>query len=290
MTLDQALSRLATVPPKLFARERSAVLDQLRRAGNAKAAQIVKARRVPTIPVWAANRLALEQRKTLDELIAAADRLKAIQLGRRKEPQGLTTAMAAYRALLDRLLDHGKALLKEAGTANSHPMLLRVERTLNAALVDSSARATLRRGELQTELAAPGFDVFGGARPAKVDNRHLRAIKTQAEPIMPNTTAPAQQKVERRQRQRRSLMEDREHVRPLQAAVDNAREELAAAAEQTKIAQAHLAALQKEVRQARQNIKERAVEARRLARTLKRAQQALNAVGHRPTHVSLPHP
>jgi len=75
--------------------------------------------------------------------------------------------MAVYRDVLDRLLDHSRSLLEEVGTGNSHQMLLRIERTMNAALVDPSARATLQRGELEAELNAPEFDVFGAARPAE---------------------------------------------------------------------------------------------------------------------------
>jgi hypothetical protein len=79
------------VPPKLFARERSALVDQIRRAGDEKTAKIVKARRAPTIPVWVVNRLALAHPTTVDELIEAADRVKAILLGRRQEASGLST-------------------------------------------------------------------------------------------------------------------------------------------------------------------------------------------------------
>ena len=167
LTRGQALSRLASVPPKLFARERSALVDQIRRAGDEKTAKIVKARRAPPIPVWVVNRLALVHPKTVDELIEAADRVKTIQLGRRQEAGGLAKAMAAYRAVLDRVLHHSRLFWQEAGTGNSHQMLLRIERTMKAALVDPSARAMLRRGELEEELNAPGFDVFGGLAPLR---------------------------------------------------------------------------------------------------------------------------
>jgi hypothetical protein len=176
------------VPPKLFARERNALVDQLWRAGDGKTAKIVKARRAPTIPVWITNRLAIAHPKTVEEVIEAADRLKAIQLGRRQEPNGLAKATAAYRAVLDRLLDHSRSFLKEVGTGNSHQMLLRIERTLNAALVNPSARATLQRGELETELNAPGFDVFGGVRPA--ENGPSRHRPPSVSPPRPSARRP----------------------------------------------------------------------------------------------------
>jgi len=297
LTLSQALSRLATVPPKLFTRERDALVDHLRRAGDKKTAKVVKARRAPTLPVWIVNRLALAHPETLDDLMGAADRLKAVQLGRRQEPGGLTKAMATYRAVLDRLVDHGRSLLKEAGTGNRSQMLSRVERTLNAALVNPSSRATLRRGELETELDAPGFDVFAGAHPAERRGRG-RLARASVSSIAPQTsgaTIPetSRQRVvatipetPRRHRRRESAEQNPEAVRRLLAAVDSAREGLAAAREETHLAKTRLADLRREVQQSKQSLKERTQEARRRARALRLALKALG--GHRRRPLSPP--
>jgi hypothetical protein len=292
LTLSQALSRLATVPPKLFIRERDALVDHLRRAGDKKTAKIVKARRAPTLPVWIVNRLALAHPEILDELMGAADRLKAIQLGRREEPGGLAKAMANYRAVLDRLVDHGRSLLKEAGTGNSSQMPSRVEGTLNAALVNPSSRVTLRRGELETELDAPGFDVFAGARPAERRGRG-RLARASVSSIVPQTSSGAtipetsRQRAEtpRRHRRRESAEQNPKAVRRLLATVDSARERLAAAHEETHLAKTRLADLLREVEQSKQSLKERTQEARRRARALRLALKALG--GHR-RHPSSP--
>jgi hypothetical protein len=278
LTRGQALSRLATVPPKLFARERSALVDQIRRAGDEKMAKIVKARRAPTIPVWVVNRLALAHPKTLDELIEAADRVKAIQLGRRQEASGPAKAMAVYRAVLDRVLDHGRSLLKEAGTGNSHQMLLRIERTMNAALVDPSARATLRRGELERELNAPGFDVFGGALPVESGSRGHRAARMPAPSTDRQTTAATIEKTPRRHRQRDAARQNHECLRALQAAAENARETLAAAEEQARLTKARLTTLLHELKESKVKLKAHARETRRHARALSLALKALG--GH----------
>ena len=281
LTRGQALSRLATVPPKLFARERSALVDQLREAGDAKTAKIVKARRAPPIPVWVVNRLALAHPKTVDELIEATDRVKAIQLGRRQEASGLAKAMAVYRAILDRVLDHGRSLLKEAGPGSSHQMLLRIERTMNAALVDTSARATLRRGELERELNAPGFDVFGGAHPVESGPRGRGAARISAPSTERRTAAATLEKTPRRDRQRDSAGLNHERLRALQAAADSARETLAATEDQARLTKARLTALLHEVKEAREKLKAHAREARRHARALSLALKALGDQ-HRP--------
>jgi hypothetical protein len=278
LTRGHALSRLATVPPKLFARERSALVEQIRRAGDEKTAKIVKARRAPTIPVWVVNRLALAHPKTVDELIEAADRVKAIQLGRRQEASGLAKAMAVYRAVLDRVLAHSRSLLKEAGTGNSHQMLLRIERTMNAALVDPSARATLRRGELERELNAPGFDVFAGARPVESGTRGRHTARMPPPSTERQTTPATIEKTPRRHRRRDTAAQNHERLRALQAAADGARETLAAAEEQARLTKAWLTALLHQVKEARGALKAHAREVRRHARALSLALKALG--GH----------
>ena len=168
-TLKDALATLATVPPKAFTRERDALAARLRDAGDTTAAAKVKARRVPTLPVWIVNRLALEHPDDVEALIAAAARVKAAQLGR-GQAGTLATATAGHRAALDRLRERAGVMLRDAGGVTADK-LLRVQNTLTAAAVDAQARATLQAGHLERELTAPGFDVFGGARPPAARGR-----------------------------------------------------------------------------------------------------------------------
>src|SRR5262249_53482292 len=157
-------------------------------------------------------------------LVSAADRVKSAQLGRRTGTGGLSQLMAAYRASLDRFLDHGRAIVKEAGAANAEQVLSRVERTVTAALGDATARAAPRRGALAPELAALGFDVFGGARPVETRRRIDRATPSKGD--RPGSAPRAEG--------RRSTREAREERRrrrlePLEEALARAQEQLAAA-------------------------------------------------------------
>ncbi len=272
MTLAEALARLAAVPPRLFTRERRSLVESMRAAGDSKAARVVQARRAPTIPVWVTNRLAREHSKSLDDLIAAANRLKAAQLGRHMGSGDLAQVMAAYRASLDRFLDHARAIVEEAGATNVEQILSRVERTVTAALVDASARPALRRGQLESELASPGFDVFGGAQPAESRRRTGPVPITPARPAAAARRAHGQRALrEAREEQRRRRLE------PLETAVQKVQEQLAAAQAQVPKAKARVASLLGDVRQAREDLKRRLAEGRKLEQAVRRARRALDA-------------
>jgi hypothetical protein len=191
-TLTEALATLATVPPKAFAKERDALAARLRKAGDAKIAAEVKARRAPTLPVWIVNRLALEHGDDVEALLATAGRVKAAQLGR-GQADSLATATAHHRAALERLRERTRAMLQDAGIGATPDKLLRVQHTLTAAAVDAAARMALRAGLLERELTAPGFDVFGGARPAvsPLAGRTEPAPRGAATTATPSRTRPA---------------------------------------------------------------------------------------------------
>jgi hypothetical protein len=288
MTLKEALARLAATPPKSFAGERGRLVAQLHKAGDAKAAAHVKARRAPTLPVWIVNRLATEESRGVDALIAAADRVKAAQLGRRPEAGALAKAMADHREATGHLLERGRSLLEEMGAGNTRQMLVRVQRTLNASVVDASTRAALRRGQLDTELAAPGFDVFGGADLVAIRKRPRDPEKPrQASKATSSPVAQAKAKVkERVHRLEAARQQRRVRVEGLRAAVAEAEEKATASRERASASKAHLAKLLEEVRQTKQTLKERETEARKLALALKRTQAELGVAARRIGAVS----
>jgi len=108
------------------------------------------------------NRLALEEAEGVNDLIAAVDRVKAIQLGCGGGSGELASATAAHRAALDRLLARAGAMLQETDATATRQMLARVQTTLTAAAADAAVCASLREGRIERELAARGFDVFEG--------------------------------------------------------------------------------------------------------------------------------
>jgi DNA repair exonuclease SbcCD ATPase subunit len=150
-----------------------------------------------------------------------------------------------------------------------------VERTVTAALVDATARAALQRGQLESELASPGFDVFGGAHPVESRRRRGRVPVTPTRPTAARRAhVPPALREAREERRRRRL-------EPLETAVQKVQEQLAAAQAQVPEAETRLASLLGDVRQAREDLKRRRAEGRKLEQAVRRARRALDAARRR---------
>ena len=106
LTLEKALDQLAQVHPREFVRTRQSLAGELETAGDAKAAAALRARKRPPLPVWAANRLALEAGDDVSALIDAVGKVRAAQLGRgrAKEDSAVSQASRHQRELINRLM------------------------------------------------------------------------------------------------------------------------------------------------------------------------------------------
>jgi len=266
-TLKDALATLAAVPPKVFARERDTLAARLRKAGDTKAAAQLKTRRVPTLPVWIVNRLALEHPDDVEALIEATARVKAAQLGR--GPSGtLATASAGHRTALDRLRERARVMLQDAGGVTADK-LLRVQNTLTAAALDAKARAALQAGHLERELMAPGFDAFGGARPPGTRRTGQVGAKPHTKTAVPpeRTAAaapPAAAKAEERRRERDAARAaHQERIAQALTAVTEAQRQAASARQDATEAAGRLKELLEQVQQARRTLRERTAATRR---------------------------
>ncbi len=283
-TLEDALATLATVPPKAFARQRDALVAQLRDAGDTTTAAQVKARRVPTLPVWVVNRLALEHHDDVEAFIAATARVKAAQLGR--GPGGaLATATAGHRAALERLRERAGVILREAGGVTADK-LLRVQNTLTAAAVDAKARTALQAGRARRRAdgaglrrlrrrAAPGdAPRRAGGGAAQQDHGHAGTDRSGGAGCGEGRGAARRaREVQRAQRQ--------ERMAQARTAVTEAEQKAASAHRDLTAAKGRLRELLEQAQEARRDLRERTAAARQQDAAVTRAQRRLRTAARK---------
>src|SRR3989442_11324430 len=161
---SDAADDLYTVPPSDFTRVRDALARKLRSAGQDSIANSVRQRRKPTVAVWALNQAARKAPGHVQTFLSALDRVKRAQL---RQPGDWGRASESMRAAVARIVSDARNALQITGTAWTPSLLRRVSDTLRGAASDPAKRGQLLHGRVTDELTAPGFDVFGDARPTK---------------------------------------------------------------------------------------------------------------------------
>ena len=241
-----AADEVYTVPPSDFIRVRDARVRKLRSAGHDSVASALQRLRKPTAVVWALNQAARTAPANVRAFLSALERMGRAQL---RQPHDLAPASETMRTALGRVVGDVRDTLQAAGTAWTPAMSRRVSETLRGAAADPAQRERLLNGRLNEEMTAPGFDVFGDARPTGT----LRAVTATKKP-----TADVQ-KIERHEMMRRRAAElereSKQRDREAMAAENAAHE-----------ARTRLRELEARAKQARR----KAREARRTARPARR--------------------
>ena len=215
-----AFERLYGVEPDEFVAERKRLERELREQGRTDDAAAVAARRKPTLPVFAANRLARARPDDVEALIAAASRIaSAHESG---EPEQVREAQAE-------LTRRVRVLVGAAGQATGQPLSgdaeQRLATLLRAAAVDPGTAPLLRRGVIAEELQPSGFDALSGlslAAPAGGAKR--------AEPSGTRTSSQAAKRREKVEQLEGELADAREALRRAEKALGAARQEAERAA------------------------------------------------------------
>jgi len=177
---NASLDELYEVPPPEFTRARSALVRTLREQGKtADAARAARARR-PSVPLWAANRLARRHPDLVRRLVDAVERLRRAQA---RATDDMGAAARDHREALDALMAKAPEAVQAAGAKASPATLGRIAATLLGAATDRDVRQRLLTGHLDEEREAPGFDVFAGVT-AKATPRRTRR---QARPSPPGS-------------------------------------------------------------------------------------------------------
>ncbi len=199
--------------------EFTAVRDDLakahRKAGRKDDAERVGALRKPVLSAWVVNRLARDERETMQALVDAAAAIRS----------GADGSERAFRDALDRLTASARSLLVAEGRAPD-PTLQQVSATLRAGA--ASDPDALLAGTLTQPIEAGGFGPMAGATPASTRSRRSRS--------------EAVARVDRRavERARRGVSDARDEVRRLERAANAAEREARKAREAAEAARSRL--------------------------------------------------
>ena len=200
--LDDIVRELYVLPPADFVGARNELVRQARAAGSRDLAERLQQLRRPTRSAWLVNLLASDS--------ASMQRLSALGRELRDAQTGLAGAelrklAEQRRHLFGDLLDQARAHAAEAGVRVTSTVLLEVEATLQAALVDLAGALTIRNGRLVRPLSHSGF----GRRP-RVNIREIEATADLRHADMPGETAePERPAVEDELAARRRAVADR---------------------------------------------------------------------------------
>ena len=106
MTKRDHVARLYAAPLAEFTATRNRLAAELRKTGRAADARALARLRKPSAPLWAVNRLAITDSKSVAALFEAVARLRRSQL---RDPRAAAEALRAQRAALDILVARGRA-------------------------------------------------------------------------------------------------------------------------------------------------------------------------------------
>jgi hypothetical protein len=230
-----ALAHLYAVEPEEFVAERKRLERELRDQGRSDDAAEIAGRKKPTLPVFAANRLALRRRADVGQLLDTAERLaRAHESGDR---DSLRDAQVELNERIRRLVADAE---DAAGRPLSEAAEQRLATLLRAAAVDPDTAPLLRRGVLAEELEPAGFDALAGLSLAPPQPRQASARET----ARTRRDAERREKVERLER---DLADARRALR-------DAEDELTAAERQAERARRRVAGLEDELDRARDTV------------------------------------
>jgi hypothetical protein len=167
-TLDREIDRLYALPLEEFTAGRNALARRLKSEGDDEAAEQIAALAKPSLPVWAINQLARQEKAKMRTLLDAGAKLRKAQEQALSggDSDALRTAQAEEREAIRDLVQRAGVLLEQAGRPASRPVLERIRSTLGAAALAESARGTLKSGRLTDELQVSGFEALAGIEPA----------------------------------------------------------------------------------------------------------------------------
>src|SRR5262245_56162598 len=195
----ESARELYLVPPSRFIAARDELVRRARTAGNAELARELAALRRPARSAWLVNLLARYDGEPLGQLVALGRRLRHAQT--RLETAELVRLRTERQQLIADLVARARLHSIEAGAPAPEAVLMEVEATLNAALVDLAGSFTISSGHLVRPMSHNGFGPMpqvevepGNAEGGSADagRWHLHLVDNLPTSFAPDPPAPAQ--------------------------------------------------------------------------------------------------
>ncbi len=256
--VEQEIDRLFELPPEQFVAERDALAKRLRAESDPASAKAVTQLRRPTVAAWALDQLARRRPDDVRELVDLGDELQRAQ---RRALSGvgadqLRELGSRRRRLVERLAQEAGEVLREAGRGPSAPVHQAITASLEAATVSPDDAAALLRGRLVRDLPPPsGFGTVDGfsvvappargprtraepARRSTADKKRLEAARAR---VRDASKQVGRRRDEERQAETRYHAAEQsaetalERVQELEGALREARAELDAARQQSRV-------------------------------------------------------
>jgi len=162
--LEREIDELFEAPLEEFTAKRNELARRLKRESENEAAEQVQALGKPSIPAWAINQLARQEKGPVKALLDAGARVRKAQeralAGGRSDV--LRAAQTEERNAVRDLTHRAQQILKDAGRPASRATIERISATLGAAAVTEPARKILKAGRLTDEVKVTGFDALAG--------------------------------------------------------------------------------------------------------------------------------
>jgi hypothetical protein len=171
---DDDLAALYRGPLDEFIDARNRLATRLRQAGDTAESARVKALPKPSAPAWALNHVYWHAREDYDRLIAAGDRLRALQQqmlgGRAVDPR---ESMQERQGAVRQVVDRAARFLADAGHPVTDATRQRLNVTADALATWGSQPQGYVHGRLDRDIEPPGFAALASLGPPA-----LRLVKS----------------------------------------------------------------------------------------------------------------
>jgi len=248
---DDELDSLYWVEPDAFTAQRTKLVAEAKKRGDAAAAKRIAAARKPTTAAWIVNRLALGRKDTKKRLADLGDRLRAAHA--EMDGERIRDLSAEQRKLIEQL---ARAALEAADVKRPSASVREdLTGTLQAAIADPDV--TERLGRLAKPERWSGFGI-GDAAPAlppakrsgtaaqrrldklKAAVTYAERAKAEADETLSRRKSERETARQRRDQARAALREAERRLDKAEVALDKAERAGRAAAESVKGAKAQL--------------------------------------------------